>query len=85
LAAIARCAWGSIAANPRGVLRVTVPVLRDSTPLSFLAPLLIVPLDPLNVPLDPPAPVRALRSSILSSELLASSAIIYLLPQFRVD
>ena len=75
-AAIARCAWGSIAANPRGVLRLTPPVLRDSAPLSPLVPL-IVPLPP------PPTPLlRMLRSSILSPLLSAWSAIIYLLPRY---
>jgi len=74
-AAIARCAWGSIAANPRGVLRLTPPVLRVSAPLSPLVPL-IVPLPP------PPTPLlRMLRSSILSPLLSAWSAIIYLLPR----
>jgi hypothetical protein len=76
LAAIARCAWGSIAANPRGVLRPTPPVLRDSAPLSLLV-LLIVPL------LPPPTPLllRPIRSSILSPWLSAWSAIINLLPR----
>jgi hypothetical protein len=76
LAAIARWAWGSIAANPRGVLRPTPPVLRDSAPLSLLVPL-IVPL------LPPPTPLllRPIRSSILSPWLSAWSAIINLLPR----
>jgi hypothetical protein len=71
-AAIARCAWGSIAANPRGVLRLTPPVLRVSAPLSPLVPLL-----------PPPTPLlRTLRSSILSPLLSAWSAIIHLLPRY---
>ena len=75
-AAIARCARGSIAANPRGVLRLTPPVLRESAPLSPLVPF-IVPL------LPPPTPLpRPLRSSILSPWLSAWSAIINLLPRF---
>jgi hypothetical protein len=78
LAAIARWAWGSIAANPRGVFRLTVPVLRVSTPPSFLA--VIVPLLPLIPPL--PVPARPLRSSILSPWVLGWSAIIDLLPRF---
>jgi len=56
-------------------------VLRVSTPLSLLV-LLIVPLVPF-VPLIlllPPVP-RPLRSSILSSVLVAWSGIIDLLPQ----
>lgn len=69
LAAIARCACGSIAANPRGVLRLTLLVPRESAPPSFL--LLAVP--PLLAPPPPPAP---LRSSILSPWLLGWSAII---------
>jgi hypothetical protein len=85
-AAIARCAWGSIAANPRGVLRLTVPLLRVSTPSLRLPE--IVPLLPLIPPLVlPPAPpetplLRPLRSSILPSWLVAWSAIIDLLPRF---
>src|ERR1700680_2650189 len=75
-AAIARCACGSIAANPRGVLRLIPPVLRVSAPLSPLVPL-IVPL------LPPPTPLlRTLRSSILSPFWLAWSAIIDLLPRY---
>lgn len=75
LAAIARCAWGSIAANPRGVLRLAPPVLRDSAPLSPLVPF-IVPL------LPPPTPLlRPIRSSILTPWLSACSAIINLLPR----
>ena len=67
-AAIARCACGSIAANPRGVLRLTLLVFLESTPLSFRFPLM--PL------LPPPAPLFPLRSSILSPWLLGWSAII---------
>jgi hypothetical protein len=47
----------------------------------------LLPL-PLMVPLLPPptpAPLRPLRSSILSSWLVASSAIIHLLPQFQFE
>jgi len=78
-AAIARCAWGSIAANPRGVFRPAPPVLLVSTPLSPLVPF-IVALFP------PPAPLlRPLLSSIISPWLSAWSAIIHLLPRiFRV-
>jgi hypothetical protein len=70
-AAIARCACGSIAANPRGVLRMLL-VLRDSPTPS---------LRPLIPPLPLPTPLLLLRSSILSSWLLRSSAIIGLLPR----
>ena len=69
LAAIARCARGSIAANPRGVLRLTLLVLPESAPLSFLLPL----APPL---LPPPTPLLPLRSSILSPRLLGWCAII---------
>ena len=69
LAAIARCACGSIAANPRGVLRLTVLVFRESPPLSFRFPLI-------PPPLPPPTPLVPLRSSILSPWLLGWSAII---------
>ena len=71
-AAIARCACGSIAANPRGVLRMLL-VLRDSPAPS---------LRPLIPPLPLPTPPLLLRSSILSSWLLRSSAIIGLLPRY---
>src|SRR6267378_8600745 len=71
-AAIARCAWGSIAANPRGVLRMLL-VLRDS-PAPSLRPL--IPPPPL------PTPPLLFRSSILASWLLRSSAIIGLLPRY---
>ena len=83
-AAIARWACGSIAANPRGVLRVTVAAPRESTPFSLLVTLLIVPLAPLKLLLPPIPLLRPLRSSILASALLAWSAIILLLPRFRV-
>ena len=72
-AAIARCACGSIAANPRGVLRMLL-VLRDSPPPS-LRPLIPSAL------LPPPTAPLLLRSSILSSWLLRSSAIMGLLPR----
>jgi hypothetical protein len=68
-AAMARCACGSIAANPRGVLRVAPLVPRESAPPSFL----LVPVPP---PLAPPPPPAPLRSSMLSPCLLGSSAII---------
>ena len=68
-AAIARWACGSIAANPRGVLRVTPLVPRESAPPSFL----LVAVPP---PLAPPPPPAPLRSSMLSPCLLGSSAII---------
>jgi hypothetical protein len=64
-AAIARWAWGSIAAKPRGVLRLTLPVLRESAPPSFRLPLV-----------PPPAPLLPLLSSILSPWLFDWSAII---------
>jgi len=74
LAAIARCAWGSIAANPRGVFR-PAPLL-ISTPLSPLVPLMVA-LFP------PPAPLlRPLLSSIISPWLSAWSAIIHLRRKF---
>jgi hypothetical protein len=74
-----------MAANPRGVLRDTVPLPRLSTPLSVLVPP-AAPLDPLKpLALLPATPPRPLRSSILPSWLLASSAIIHLLPQFSSD
>jgi len=73
-----------MAANPRGVLRLTTPLARKSDPLSALAP--FPPLVPLSPLLAPPAPpLRALRSSILSPWSLASSAIIHLLPKIRGD
>src|SRR5688572_27467543 len=68
-AAMARWACGSIAANPRGVLRVAPLVPRESAPPSFL----LVPVPP---PLAPPPPPAPLRSSMLSPCLLGSSAII---------
>jgi hypothetical protein len=71
LAAIARWACGSIAANPRGVLRVAPLVPRESDPPSFL----LLPAPPL---LAPPPPLVPLRSSILSPCLLGWSAIIHL-------
>src|SRR4051812_3063734 len=83
LAAIARCAWGSIAANPRGVLRLTPP--RASTPPSLRLPPIepFPPFSELLFPKPTPAPLlRPLRSSILSPGLVASSAIIHLLPRF---
>jgi hypothetical protein len=65
-----------------------VPLPRLSTPLSVLVPP-AAPLDPLKplkpLALLPATPPRPLRSSILPSWLLASSAIIHLLPQFSSD
>ena len=69
LAAIARWACGSIAANPRGVLRVTPLVPRVSAPPSFL-------FEPVPPPLAVPPPPAPLRSSMLSPGLLGWSAII---------
>jgi len=76
LAAIARCAWGSIAANPRGVFRPAPLVFLVSTPLSPLVP-------PMVAVFPPPAPLlRPLLSSIISPWLSAWSAIIHLRRKF---
>jgi hypothetical protein len=71
---MARCACGSIAANPRGVF-LMVPLLRDSASLSFRPSLV-----PSSIPL------ALLRSSNLFPRVFLSSAIIRLsCHDIRVD
>lgn len=74
LAAIARCAWGSIAANPRGVFLLTAPLSLlplsrpPSLPRSF-------PARPGSLMLARPPADAPLRSSMKSPLLLDWSAI----------